>query len=175
MVITLSEGMLKTLHSAVLRRYPKDTLPGYMSESMILGCMDFAMTYVYGYEPYPDVISKAGALLHSIVTFHPFMDGNKRTALLATYFFLHFNGYVFRVTEEAVQFTRQIASGDVKEVRTVVKWLFRHATRHWITVLFHKLFYSRFEERELTIMCITMLREISDLLKPFERYKKASA
>jgi len=172
MVIALSETMLKILHSAVLRRYPDDTLPGYMSESMIKGCMDYAMTFVFGYEPYPDVIAKASALLHSIITFHPFMDGNKRTALLATFFFLYFNGYSFTITEEAVQFTREIALGKIKEVGTVASWLSKHARRNWLMTFTSKLFFSKLEERELAIFCITMLRQIAILLEPFEKFTK---
>jgi len=172
MVIALSENMLKILHTAVLLRYQDNTLPGYMSESMIKGCMDYAMTFVFGYEPYPDVIAKASALLHSIITFHPFIDGNKRTALLATFFFLHFNGYSFTITEEAVQLTRQIAMGKIKKVGTVVRWLSRHTKRSLLATLLNKIFYSRWKERELTIVCITLLSGISDLLRPFERYRK---
>jgi len=172
MVIALSESMLKILHSAVLFRYPDDTLPGYMSESMIKGCMDYAMTFIYGYEPYPDIIAKASALLYSIVNFHPFMDGNKRTALLATFFFLHFNGYSFSITEEAVQLTKQIALGKIKKVGTVIRWLSRHTRKGFFATLFNKLFYSRMKERELTIACIMLLSELSDLLIAFERYRR---
>lgn len=172
MVIALSSAMLKILHLAVFSRYPDDTLPGYMSESMIGGCMDYAMTFVYGYEPYADVIAKGSALLYSIVNFHPFMDGNKRTALLATFFFLHFNGYSFTITEEAVQLTKQIATGKIKKVGTVVRWLSRHTKRSFIATLFNKIFYSRWKERELTIACITILDGISNLLGVFERYKR---
>lgn len=172
MVIALSETTLKVLHSAVVSTYPDDTLPGYMSESMVKGCMDYAMTFVYGYEPYPDVIAKASALLYSVVNFHPFMDGNKRTALLATFFFLHFNGYSFSITEEAVQLTKQIALGKIKKVGIVVRWLSRHTGRSFFATLFNKLLYSRMKERELTIACIMLLRELSSLLSVFERYQR---
>jgi len=172
MVIALSENMLKILHQAVLRRYPEDTLPGYMSEGMIEGCMDYAMTCVFGYEPFPDVIAKASALLHSIITFHPFMDGNKRTALLATFFFLYFNGYSFTITEEAVQVTRQIAMGKIKEIETVALWLSKNARRNLFTSLTYALFFSRWKEREFTIFCQSMLRQMSFLLEPFERFAK---
>jgi len=172
MVIALTDFMLKILHHAVLERYPDTTLPGYMSESMIQGCMDYAMTFVYGYEPYPDAIAKASALLYAIVNFHPFMDGNKRTALLATFFFLHFNGYSFKITEEAVQLTKQIATRKIEKVGTVVGWLSHHTRKSFRDTFFHKLFYSRFEERELTIACITMARGISNLLGVFDRYQR---
>jgi len=37
----------------------------------------------FGADAYQDVHSKAAALLHSLVNNHPFIDGNKRTAVLA--------------------------------------------------------------------------------------------
>jgi len=172
MVIALSEDILKILHNAVCSRYPDDTLPGYMLESMVKGCMDYAMTFVYGYEPYPDVIAKASALLYSIVSFHPFMDGNKRTALLATFFFLHFNGYSFTITEDAVQLTRKIAMEKTKKIGPVIRWLSSHTRRSFLDVLLYKLFYSRWKERELTIACIMFLGGISDLLSVFEQYER---
>jgi len=169
MVVALSAIMLKILHMAVLHRYPDNTVPGYMSEGMVEGCMDYAMTFVFGYEPFPDIITKASALLHSIITFHPFVDGNKRTALLATFFFLYFNGYSFTITEDAIQFTRSIALGKIKRVEVVAQWLSKNSARSLSGTLFHKLFFSRWKERELTVFCITMLRQISDLLRPFEQ------
>lgn len=45
----------------------------------------------FGEDAYPDVWSKAGALLHSIVRNHPLIDGNKRLGWLATAVFLELN------------------------------------------------------------------------------------
>ncbi len=45
----------------------------------------------FGEDAYPDVWSKAGALLHSIVSNHPLIDGNKRLGWLATAVFLELN------------------------------------------------------------------------------------
>ena len=45
----------------------------------------------FGEDAYPDVWSKAGALLHSIVRSHPLVDGNKRLGWLATAVFLELN------------------------------------------------------------------------------------
>ena len=41
----------------------------------------------FGADAYPDLVSKAAALLHSLVMNHAFVDGNKRTAVLATLVF----------------------------------------------------------------------------------------
>jgi death on curing protein len=42
---------------------------------------------------YPDVIAEAAALWESLSQNHPFIDGNKRTALAGVYTFLLINGY----------------------------------------------------------------------------------
>ena len=47
--------------------------------------------YAFGEDAYRDIWSKAGALLHSIVSNHPLVDGNKRLGWLATAVFLELN------------------------------------------------------------------------------------
>ena len=49
-------------------------------------------TTVFGNDAYPDVITKAAALLQSIVNNHALVDGNKRLGWLATAVFLELNG-----------------------------------------------------------------------------------
>ncbi|WP_420621415.1 type II toxin-antitoxin system death-on-curing family toxin [Candidatus Poriferisodalis sp.] len=45
----------------------------------------------FGEDAYPDIWSKAAALLHSVVNNHPLVDGNKRVGWLATAIFLELN------------------------------------------------------------------------------------
>ena len=47
---------------------------------------------VLGQDAYPDLFTKAAALLHSLAGNHPLVDGNNRLAWLATYVFLAKNG-----------------------------------------------------------------------------------
>jgi death-on-curing protein len=47
----------------------------------------------FGQDAYPTVHEKAAALLQSIARNHALVDGNKRTAWLATYVFYDLNGY----------------------------------------------------------------------------------
>lgn len=49
-------------------------------------------TTAFGADAYPDLISKAAALLQSIVNNHPLIDGNKRLGWLACAVFLEVNG-----------------------------------------------------------------------------------
>ena len=48
-------------------------------------------TTVFGEDAYPDVWTKAAALLQSVVKNHPLVDGNKRLGWLATAVFLELN------------------------------------------------------------------------------------
>ncbi len=49
-------------------------------------------TTVFGQDAYPDIWTKAAALLQSIVNNHALIDGNKRLGWLATAVFLELNG-----------------------------------------------------------------------------------
>lgn len=49
-------------------------------------------TTAFGEDAYPDIWTKAAALLHSIVKNHSLVDGNKRLGWLATAVFLEING-----------------------------------------------------------------------------------
>ena len=57
----------------------------------------------FGDDAYPDVWTKAAALLHSIVKNHALVDGNKRLGWLAAAVFLEINGVaVTHVSNDAV-------------------------------------------------------------------------
>lgn len=63
-----------------------------------------------GVDAYPDLVRKAAALLHSLVLNHAFVDGNKRTAVLATVVFADLNGYEVRWDQgEALAFVLRLA------------------------------------------------------------------
>jgi death-on-curing protein len=47
----------------------------------------------FGMDLYPTIPDKAAALFHSLISNHPFPDGNKRTAILVTEQFFVANGY----------------------------------------------------------------------------------
>jgi death-on-curing protein len=77
----------------------------------------------FGADAYPDLASKAAALLHSLVLNHPFVDGNKRTAVLATLVFLDLNGYVVCWDrQEALEFVLRLAVHKI-ELEDVVTFL----------------------------------------------------
>ncbi len=56
----------------------------------------------FGDDAYPDLASKAAALLDSLVRNHPFVDGNKRIGVLASFVFVELNGYQIDATNDDV-------------------------------------------------------------------------
>ena len=51
---------------------------------------------------YQDVIEEAAALCESLLQNHPFLDGNKRAAIVATAVFLRWNGYRLQFTDHEI-------------------------------------------------------------------------
>ncbi len=79
---------------------------------------------VFGQDAYPDLWSKAAALLHSIATNHPLVDGNKRLAWHATVVFLAVNGASVTVDDDtAFDFVVAVAAGDLDDVGKIAERL----------------------------------------------------
>jgi len=55
---------------------------------------------VFGDDAYPSIHGKAAALLQSLATNHALIDGNKRTAIVATELFYRLNGYRVGATDD---------------------------------------------------------------------------
>ncbi|MGH2444715.1 MAG: type II toxin-antitoxin system death-on-curing family toxin [Candidatus Limnocylindria bacterium] len=68
----------------------------------------------------------AAALCIGIAKGHPFVDGNKRVALLATYTFLAINGLVLDADEtETAETIEAVAAGHLGEA-ALAKWIAAH-------------------------------------------------
>lgn len=64
-----------------------------------------------GKDLYEDVFHKAAALMESLTNNHPFIDGNKRTAITSSALFLQFNGYLLNTSQNKLEkFTLQMAT-----------------------------------------------------------------
>lgn len=89
-------------------------LHGVRDLPMLLSALGRPQATFSGRELYPDIYSKAGALLDSLIRNHPFLDGNKRTAIAAAAIFLRLNGFSLEVNHgEMVQFTLACAQAQV--------------------------------------------------------------
>jgi death-on-curing protein len=75
---------------------------------------------VLGQDAYPDLFTKAAALLHSLARNHPLVDGNKRLAWLATYVFLAKNGLELGADDDpAYDLMVAVADGSIDDVAEI--------------------------------------------------------
>ena len=71
----------------------------------------------------------AAAYGFAIARNHPFVDGNKRMALLAVYMFLRINGYTLTATEtDAYAVITALAAGELTEAK-LAAWVKANAKR----------------------------------------------
>ena len=78
------------------------------------------------YEPLTDLATLAAAYAFGVARNHPFVDGNKRTALVAAYTFLAINGFELEAPEpEAVSAILGTADGSLSE-EDLASWIRSH-------------------------------------------------
>ena len=79
-----------------------------------------------GQDLYPDIFLKAAALVQSLSSNHPFVDGNKRTALTTLEYFLHLNGINLKASQrEKVDFTLW-AENEKPKLELIAGWIKKH-------------------------------------------------
>jgi death on curing protein len=72
-------------------------------------------TTVFGADAYPDVHTKAAALLHSLARNHAFVDGNKRIAWLSSGAFYWINGLILDAPDDpAYDLVIAVATGTLE-------------------------------------------------------------
>lgn len=82
-----------------------------------------------GQDLYPDLFSKVAALGHSLISNHPFVDGNKRTGFEAMRLILRLNGYDLNASIDAkFDFVMDVAKGKLREA-AIADWLQKHSRR----------------------------------------------
>lgn len=80
-----------------------------------------------GQELYPDLFSKAAALMAALIQNHPFVDGNKRTGITATGIFLRQNGWQIQTSNEALEAFTWRVTNEHPSIEEIAAWL-RHYT-----------------------------------------------
>lgn len=96
-------------HDALLSRF--GGIAGVRDQGLLESALGNTMQLLaYGN---PDLFDLAAPYAFGIVKNHPFLDGNKRSALMAAAMFLEINGYTFQCPEEqAVLHTLALAAGE---------------------------------------------------------------
>lgn len=79
-----------------------DTTPGTQDPRDVESALHYIKDGHYGEKP-ETIHEKAAHLLRLLVVNHPYVDGNKRTALAATEMFYAMNGYLFKYDDDEIR------------------------------------------------------------------------
>ncbi|HSA51029.1 MAG TPA: type II toxin-antitoxin system death-on-curing family toxin [Yinghuangia sp.] len=85
-------------------------------------------TTVFGEDAYPDLSQKSAALMHSLARNRALVDGNKRTATVAAWYFLACNGVAVPSplpVDDAERLVTDVATGVLDDVSDIAKVLRR--------------------------------------------------
>ncbi len=93
--------------------------PGVKDEHLLESAVFRPHTGMQDRRKYPTVSMASAALVHALVHNHPFGNGNKRTALVATLVFLDKNGWAFSVEQdELYNFMMLVGGHKLIDIRT---------------------------------------------------------
>ncbi|EMA30977.1 MULTISPECIES: type II toxin-antitoxin system death-on-curing family toxin [Haloarcula] len=87
------------------------TEPGVRSEDAIASALQYVSEGFFGEVP-ETIHQKAVHLMRLLVSEHPFVDGNKRTALRTVVVFYMLNGYTFEYGDEIRALLHRFATGE---------------------------------------------------------------
>ena len=124
-IITLKQVLI--LHEFEIKKH--GGLSGVRDIGMLKSAIGRPFATFGGEDLYTDIFLKTGALVQSIVKNHPFVDGNKRTALVSCIVFLKMNGAIFDVSQkDSVKFMMQVANKNLS-VDEISSWIKKHSEK----------------------------------------------
>ena len=88
--VHIGSDVVREIHAEAIKLF--GGLKGVRDENLLASAVLTPQSSFGGKSPYADIIEIAAAYLFYICKNHPFLDGNKRTAMMAAIVFLRLNG-----------------------------------------------------------------------------------
>ena len=122
--ITLEDAL--RVHAHQVERY--GGISGVRDLGLLRSAVEMAQTTFDGLFLHPTLVEMAAAYLFHLAQNHPFLDGNKRTALAVALVFLELNGVELEAADgELVELVLRVATGGAS--KTVVAIFFEQRSR----------------------------------------------
>lgn len=120
--VWLSKELVLAIHDEQLREFGGAS--GIRDEGLLESALERPRNKL-AYEQ-PELPELAAAYAFGLAKNHPFVDGNKRTAFVASVVFLEMNGSSFQASEEDVVVTfLALAAGEMTQAR-LARWFVRN-------------------------------------------------
>jgi death-on-curing protein len=115
--LTLEQAL--AIHARVVEEFGGD--PGVRDFGLLASALSMPAAQYEGKFLHPDLAAMAAAYLFHLCRNHPFVDGNKRTALAAAEIFLILNGKeLISTNRELEQLTLDLAAGQISKIQATV-------------------------------------------------------
>lgn len=114
---------IKKVHDDLINTFGGEM--GIADETQLDAIIDRAKSSkIFGYDPLETIVHKAAFLMHSLLRYHQFVDGQKRTGVSTAFIFLGLNGYSFwsRDVLTEVHYCIETAQGE-HDVEDITNWL----------------------------------------------------
>ena len=123
----ISLDIVLAIHDDMVEKYGGNS--GIRDLGLIQSAIARPQSSFQGEDLYANIFDKAAALFHSIIFNHAFIDGNKRTAMSSTAWFLSINEYTFDVNDkEFVNFPLKVES-NLLSIEKISEWLKTHSRK----------------------------------------------
>ena len=123
----LTDEHIVALHARVLAELGGGA-PGIRERQVIQSAIGRMSSGFGEREFYPGIFEKVAVLLESLIQSHPFVDGNKRTAVVAAGALLEANGWQLSYnSDEVVEFALAVANHQI-DLPDIIAWLKEHST-----------------------------------------------
>jgi len=126
-IVGLSAAQILALHQALLRAFGGRR--GLRDRGALEASLARPFATFDGEDLYPDAAAKAAALMHSLVSNHPFVDGNKRVGAAAAELFLEVNSWSLHAEDDDLEeITLAVARGEITAEELAI-WLRQRTIR----------------------------------------------
>ena len=102
---------------------------GIREENRIKSVVEAPKQVVFGTEQYGTALEKAAVYMRNIISDHPFIDGNKRTAVTCAGIFLVRNGFVLTATAKELEFLAIKVAAQKLSIEEIATWLKNHSKK----------------------------------------------
>lgn len=124
-MIRLTEQQVLAVHSRMIEMTGGSD--GVRDRSLLDSALNAPFQTFDGKEIYPALLSKAAVMCRSIISNHPFVDGNKRIGIHVMLIFLELNGIELQYSQnELIELGLGVASSNLSS-DDILKWLIEHA------------------------------------------------
>ena len=125
-MIIIDSSLASTLHSLLSER--ANTSGGIRDTGLLESALNAPFASFGGEDLYPTLEQKAARLCTSIISNHPFIDGNKRAGVLIALTFLSLNGLSVNASDADVIMLGLGAADGSLDYHGVLDWILKYTS-----------------------------------------------